>query len=120
MKGTYTFARGSFRHRERSDDQFAGAEEDKIPRHQASLRTLLDLPDNLELDLWLRYVDRLNRGDIPSCLELSLVGQNLFDSRPPEFPTETLFNIAATEMQRGVYANLDWRYSKEEAPVLER
>jgi iron complex outermembrane receptor protein len=87
------------------------------------LRAGIDLPAHLELDLWLRYVDRLRRDDIPSYLELdtrlgwkprpnlevALVGQNLLDSHHPEFPRETLFNVLPTEVQRGVYVKLTWR-----------
>lgn len=122
LSAAYTWLQLSIRHRDRGDDPFARIEEEKSPSHQGSLRARIDLPAHLELDLWLRYVDRLRRDDIPSYLELdtrlgwklrpnlevAFVGQNLLDSHHPEFPRETLFNVLPTEVQRGVYAKMTW------------
>jgi iron complex outermembrane receptor protein len=123
LSAAYTWLQISIRHRDRGNDPFARIEEEKSPSHQGSLRAGIELPAHLELDLWLRYVDRLRRDDIPSYLELdtrlgwkprpnlevALVGQNLLDSHHPEFPRETLFNVLPTEVQRGVYVKLTWR-----------
>jgi len=122
LSAAYTWQQLDIRHRHRDDDPFARIEEEKSPEHQASLRAGIDLSAQIELDLWLRYVDRLRRDDIPSYLELdtrlgwklqpnlelALVGQNLLDSQHPEFPRETLFNVLPTEVQRGVYVKLTW------------
>lgn len=69
------------------------------PRHQASLRSRMNLPRNVELDLGLRYVDELRRPVVPdylalelrlgwhlgSQLEVALLGNNLLDDRHAEF-----------------------------------
>jgi iron complex outermembrane receptor protein len=124
LSAAYTWLQISIRHRDHGGDPFARIEEEKSPSHQGSLRAGIDLPANFELDLWLRYVDRLRRDDIPSYLELdtrlgwrprpnlevALVGQNLLDSHHPEFPRETVFNVQPTEVQRGVYVKMTWRH----------
>ncbi|MDO3378781.1 TonB-dependent receptor plug domain-containing protein [Geoalkalibacter halelectricus] len=90
----------------------------KTPRHQASLRTWLDLPREWELNTWLRYVDALERGPVPSYVELdaklswapranltlALVGRNLLDGRHQEFPLETFLKNSVTEVRRQVFA----------------
>lgn len=93
------------------------------PQHQASLRSLMQLPGDIELDLWGRFVDRLPALNIPAyvsldtrlgwkptkTLEVSIVGQNLLESRRPEF-TSSFVAQNATEVQRGAYVKLTWRY----------
>jgi len=90
------------------------------PRNQASLRSQFDLSPTLELDFWFRYVDEVQAisniiddyftMDIhlawrpTKTVELSLVGQNLLDSRQQEFEQE-LF-IDPVEIERGVYAKV--------------
>ncbi|MEG7524661.1 MAG: TonB-dependent receptor [Chromatiales bacterium] len=91
------------------------------PKHQLSLRSMMDLSNNVSLDLWAYYVDELKRPastvDIPvgeytslnarlawrpqKNLELSLVGQNLLDNHHPEFTGEYL--LIQTEVERSVY-----------------
>lgn len=92
------------------------------PEHQLSIFSYLDITDQIQLDAWIRYVDNLPSLDVPSYteldlrlgwtpyknIELSLVGQNLLDSRHLEF-----FQFPATptsEVQRGVYGKLDLRF----------
>jgi iron complex outermembrane receptor protein len=93
------------------------------PHHQFSLRSSMDLPRNLELDLWLRYVDRLPTlriGDYLTLdarlgwkpredLEVTLGGQNLLDNRHAEFTPE-LYNTLPSQVQRGVYGKITWRF----------
>ena len=100
------------------------------PRHQVSLRSSLDLPHDVELDLWLRYVSRIEFQESTSQIfavgsyltfdtriawkpwqrvELSLVGQNLLakehrESYPQEITTQP------TEVGRGVYGKVDWHF----------
>jgi iron complex outermembrane receptor protein len=96
------------------------------PEHQASLRSSLDLPGRVQLDLALRWVDTLhnnngpNAGTVPSyfeadlrlgwnitaALELSVVGQNLLDEHHPEFGFP---DPARVEVERSVHAMLRWR-----------
>ncbi|MFH2045358.1 MAG: TonB-dependent receptor [Pseudomonadota bacterium] len=96
---------------------------DEAPRHQFSFQSNMDLPMNLELDLWLRYVDDLSDSDVDSYsmidarlgwkpfenLELSLVGQNIFDSQHQEFKEDYL-NFATYEVERTVYIKATWHF----------
>lgn len=96
--------------------------EDTSPEHQLSLRSYMDLPYNLELDLWLRYVDKLENLAIDDYLtldvrlgwqpypglELALVGQNLLQDSHIEFEPE--YQTLATEVPRGIYGQAVWRY----------
>ena len=97
--------------------------EGSSPRHQFSLVSSFNLPSNVELDLWARYVDRLPAFDISSYLtldarlawtpmenlELALVGQNLLEDHHEEFEPEFLGTVA-TEVQRSVYAKITWQF----------
>jgi len=97
------------------------------PEQRFSLRSSMDLPNAMELDAGLRWVDTrsLNSGPqlgtVPSYfemdvrlgwqpvkgLELSIVGQNLLHDHHPEygFPSP-----ARAEIQRGVYGKIVWRF----------
>src|SRR6266545_526140 len=69
------------------------------PENRALLRSLIDLPGNVELDGWLRWVDRLPAPEVPSYfdldlhlgwhprppLELALIGRNLLHGAHEEF-----------------------------------
>lgn len=96
------------------------------PRHQGSLRSGFDLGKQLELDFWLRAVDRVANIDTVSIpgyvtmdarlawkpvktLELSLVGRNLFQQRHPEYIPEFI-NTTASEVPRGVYGKLTLKF----------
>jgi len=88
------------------------------PCDQFSLRSSADLGRKIQLDAWLRYVDRLsdNENDIESyttldtriswkplgTLELSVTGQNLLGRQHKEF--------SPFEVERSVYFKLDWRF----------
>jgi iron complex outermembrane recepter protein len=90
------------------------------PKHQALLRSSLDLAGNVQCDLTLRFVGSIAAQDVPdyteldlrlgwrptTALDLSLIGQNLLDDRHAEF------GAAATrrEIERGVYARVVWTY----------
>ena len=97
------------------------------PQQQFSLRSSMDLPQHMELDTRLRWVDTLhnnngsNPGTVPSYfeldarlswrpvkrLELSIVGQNLLHDQHPEygFPGPTREEIA-----RSVYGKVSWEF----------
>lgn len=93
------------------------------PEHMASVWLSLDLPANLEMDLLARYVDELRGRGIPSYttadlrlgwrwrnrFELSLVGQDLLDSRHAEFPT-IAFIPDNRQIARRVYGRAAWRF----------
>jgi iron complex outermembrane recepter protein len=101
------------------------------PEHLVSLLSTVTLREDLDLDLWLRYVDdatmtyigspdlyyrvddyftfdmRLAWRPIPS-LELSLVGQNLLDSSHLE-AVQAVYT-PPTEVQRSVYGKITYRF----------
>ncbi|MBA4146726.1 MAG: TonB-dependent receptor [Verrucomicrobia bacterium] len=123
----YTFLKEDIRVKPGFVDVNLGRAETSDPRHQFSIRSLLDLPKNFELDLAARYVDRLHNisggqiGTVPGYaeldarlgwrprkdLEFSIVGQNLLHDRHPEFgfsrPTRP-------EIERSVYGKVTWRF----------
>ncbi len=87
------------------------------PHHQAGLRSLMALPGNVELDWFLRYVDKLPSQAIKQYynldlrvgwhpmrdIELAVVGQNLLDNHHPEFGGGS---AGTAEVERGVYAKV--------------
>jgi iron complex outermembrane receptor protein len=91
--------------------------ENLSPQHQAFARSQLDLPWNLHFDGDARYVDSVQRTGIRSyftfdvrvamaiipSLEISLVGQNLWDSHHREF-------AGGTQVQRSGYAQLRYQW----------
>jgi iron complex outermembrane receptor protein len=95
--------------------------EGQNPRHQVSFRSSVDLPGNVALDAWVRYVDALPSLQVSSYvtldarlawkpwpnLELSLVGQNLVDSDHREFIS---VDGVSAKIQRGVYGKLTWSF----------
>jgi iron complex outermembrane recepter protein len=90
------------------------------PEHQLSYRSGFDLTKGVHLDLWLRYVDTLPR-EIKNyvtmdarlawkpekSLELSLVGQNLFEKRHQEFGLDV---SRSTLVPRGFYGKVSWQF----------
>lgn len=100
-----------------------GSFDTAAPRHQLSFRSSMDLPMDLELDLWLRYVEDLSILDIDGyCtmdarlgwkpyhnFELSLSAQNIFDNQHPEFKEE-LLNLDRTEVERTFYFKATWHF----------
>lgn len=104
-----------------------GLNETADPQNQVSFRSSMDLPQNMELDTGLRWVDTLTvnngptAGTIPSYfeldarlawhpakdLEISVVGQNLLHDQHPEygFPSATQVQI-----ERSVYGKIAWHF----------
>lgn len=125
LRPTYTFL--SMNSESSSTPMF----KDDFPRHQCSLMSSMDLPCHLQLNLWLRFVDKLtgmnvltsqitNVGSYTTIdahlswkprpdLEFSIVGQNLLDRHHPEFVTE-LFSVANSEIERSVYGKIQWLF----------
>lgn len=97
------------------------------PRHQVGLRSLMDLPANLQLDVQARYLSRIRHlpaivdgsglagytemdvriGWRPNAqIEWSLVGQNLLHSRHIEFGTPE----RRGEIERSVHGKFSWNF----------
>jgi iron complex outermembrane receptor protein len=97
--------------------QFAGND----PAYQASLRSTMDLPHNVQFDAILRAIDDLPSPRVPGyveadvrigwrateALELSVTGANLLHSRHTEFINPS---VTAQEIPRSVTAGARWRF----------
>lgn len=93
------------------------------PHSQFNIRSLLNLPYNVELDAALFYVDSFTslgrdisdyvRFDVrlgwraTNNLDVSLVGTNLFDDKHIEYKDGSLEPI---EIERAIYAKLTWKF----------
>ncbi len=98
-------------------------QEEQSPENQAFLRSLMDLPMDLELDTAVRYVDSIPRFDINSYsevdlrlgwkpkngLELSIAGKNLLDNGHEEFGG-SIFVIPNSKIERSVYLKVTWSF----------
>ncbi len=93
------------------------------PHHQASIRSLLSLPHNLELDTMLYYADNLpNKTDVtnytrfdirlgwnPKHWQFSLGVRDLFDKQRREFGNSVSGNyILADEVRRAFYMQMKY------------
>jgi len=97
------------------------------PQHQFSIRSSMDLPEDITLDAGLRWVDQLQNnngntvGKVPSYfeldarlawrpikrLELSVVGQNLLHDHHPEYGFP---GPARVEINRSIYGKVSWEF----------
>ncbi len=124
FSAAYTYLQIHLHLDEDSGDTVSEAAEGESPHNQFSLRSSFDLKKDIELDLWLRYVDNLPSLNEDSYvtmdarlswepikdLELSIVGQNLLDNHHPEFTQEIFINSTPTEVERSVYGKIAWRF----------
>ena len=99
----YTFLDTEITRDAGSRDVSGGVTEANDPRHLVSLRVMVDLPRNVEVDAWLRRVGALQTPRVPGYtelnaraawhvsprLELAIVGQDLLHARHPEFGPPT-------------------------------
>lgn len=132
LRAHYNFWRLALHREEGSTDQFLEQQESDSPKHQVGVRSMMDLPHNLEFDTGLRYVDSLAQRrrfmavddlSIPSYVvadarigwrpnsnwEVSLVGQNLFEARHQEF-APSYIPTQETMVEASVYAKVTFRY----------
>lgn len=97
------------------------------PQQQISVRSSVELPQDVELNTALRWVDtrRINNVGLPAAvpdymeldlslnwhptqtLELALVGQNLLHDHHPEYGSP---GPARVEIERSIYGKVVWRY----------
>jgi len=98
--------------------------EGQSPHNQVFAHGFFDLPHDVDLDLVVRYVDRLESIDIDSYitldvraawepvdgLELAFVGRNLTEDSHPEFASSTLVGSVPTEVQRSFFGMLTYRH----------
>ncbi|GBC62355.1 TonB-dependent receptor [Desulfonema ishimotonii] len=81
----------------------------------------MNLIENTDLDIWLRYVDDLTDGEVPGYTTLdvrlgwrprdnvgfSLVGRNLLDDSHPEFLMDYI-EISNSEVELSIYGKITW------------
>ena len=119
LQAAYTFLQLNLKLNDESLDRYSEDAEEESPQHQFSLRSALDITPNLQLDLWLRYVDALPALDVPSYttldariawkplndVEISVVGQNLFQSSHAEWGADR-DNHSPSEVERALYGKI--------------
>jgi iron complex outermembrane receptor protein len=120
LRAAYSPLRLDFSSKPGSSDPNPGASESHDPGHRFSLRSLLDLPGNLEFDNTFRYVGRIENQNVPayseldsrvgwrsnSGLEFSILGENLLHRRHAEFGAFP----GRREIERGVRATIVWTF----------
>jgi iron complex outermembrane receptor protein len=104
-----------------------GLNETADPQNQVAFRSSMDLPNNIEFDTGLRWVDSLEinngptAGDVPAYFELearlawhptpnveiSVVGQNLLHNQHAEYGFP---NATQVQIDRSVYGKIAWRF----------
>ncbi len=128
LKAAYSLFELDLELEDGSTDAFSTELWGRAPRHQLSLRSLLDLTLDLELDFNLYYVDEMPDTEIPSYLrldlrlgwhptpdlELNLIGRNLLDDSHPEF-TEFSGNspgqgLVSTQVERSLLVQAKWHF----------
>lgn len=101
------------------------AEKNYDPQQLMSIRSQFDVSNDVEFDVWGRYVDQIHkdRVNIPSYfgldvrlgwhplknLELSLSGQNLLYNQHPEF-SDILYYTVASQIQRSYFCQISWQF----------
>ncbi len=122
LVGTWSFLDIEF-----DDFAIAPFAEGNDPRTQFSLRSSLDLPGNIELDLWGRFVDDLSAFaaenvedyfDMDARLswrpkkgvEVALVGQNLWESERFEFGQNPFTPTVISAVQRSFYVQISYGF----------
>lgn len=94
------------------------------PGQQVSLRSSWDLPHDLQVDLWGRYVDELPYFPVKAYfnldarlswhpwtrLEIAIVGKNLIEGNRMEFGSESFLPTQVTAVPRSAYLQLTYRY----------
>jgi iron complex outermembrane receptor protein len=123
LSAAYSWLEIQLRNRLNPADPTVRNDERASPRQQASLRSAVDLPGAVELDLTARYVGPLPSLGVKSYtgldlrlgwkprprLEVSLVGQNLLDGEHLEFAPEVI-PTHPTAVERSLYGRLTWRF----------
>jgi iron complex outermembrane receptor protein len=104
-----------------------GLNETADPQNQVFLRSSMDLPQNLELDLGGRFIDSLTINNGPTAatvpayfeldarlawhptknIELSVVGQNLLHDQHPEYGFP---GPGQVQIERSVYGKITWHF----------
>lgn len=122
LKGSYTFLTMNIEPTSDSTDTTVAGQSGVSPKNQFSIQSQLYLPHSIELTNSLYYVDSLPNISVPGYyrfdsrimwtvkpgLELSLIGQNLFDDRHQEF--SQALHGTANEIERNIYGKVTVRF----------
>jgi iron complex outermembrane receptor protein len=102
--------------------------ENSFPQNQFSLRTMMDFPHDISFDFALRYVDQIAlpapntpvgsyltadarlAWRVRKNLELSIVGQSLFQKQHAESSSTAILGNPQTQIPRSVYAKITWQF----------
>ncbi len=124
LQVSYSWLEVQVREKAGNTDPNIFTEEQKSPRHQASLAAYCTLSDQWEVDMQLRYVGALPSLDVKEYLtgdvriawqaaqgiELSLVGRNLLSAKHREFGKAGLVSSAAFRIPREAYLSMNWYF----------
>ncbi|NIU86160.1 MAG: TonB-dependent receptor [Nitrosopumilaceae archaeon] len=122
LKASYSFIHIDLEADSDSNDPTATIAEGRSPENQVKIQSLLDLPRNLEFDTNFFYTDDLDFFSISDFvrvdarlgwrptenIEISIVGQNLFDSEHQEFGQS--FFIIPSRVQRSIFGSVTIRH----------
>ena len=117
LSGAYSYLRVDVRPETPTPGLTGDGSEGSSPRHQFYLRSTLDLPVNIDVDAYFRYVSQLPALRVPSHtsldvkiawkpsqrIEIAAVGQNLLDPHHLEWG-------GGIELQRGGYGRVSLRW----------
>ncbi|RMG44840.1 MAG: TonB-dependent receptor [Candidatus Dadabacteria bacterium] len=123
LQGSYSYVRNDVTLDPGSTDTVAALQETRNPEHKATLRSLINLPHDFELDSMFRYVDSIPGYGIESYidldarlgwnysdeLEISLVGQNLLHDQHAEYIADFI-NVLPAEVERSFYVRVDYTF----------
>jgi iron complex outermembrane recepter protein len=123
LQGGYTFL--DFEAELDPDSRDPSPFEVKEVEHKGLMRSLLNFAIDYEFDMILRYVDTVSEASgvnsyleldvrfgyqVTKDLDLPLVVQNALREEHPEFLSD-LPSFTRTQVERGVYAKAEWRFS---------
>jgi iron complex outermembrane receptor protein len=133
IRANYTFWKLNLHKKPGSTDPLDEQQEQDSPEHQIGIRSLMDLPHNIEFDTGLRYVDSLDLRrryvsapgedqSIPGYVvgdarigwrpnynwEVSIAGQNLFNKHQEFAPS--YLQTQETMVETSVYAKVTFRF----------
>ncbi len=122
MKGAYSYLNMKLESKPRMVDAlgYVSKDEGSSPHNQLTLQSRFNLPKGFEFDQAYRYVSALpaqlvrgySTGDVHVAwrstrnLEISVVGENLFQPHHGEFGHDT---VPIVGIKRSIYANITWR-----------
>ena len=126
LQGAYSFLHMNIRPDADSTDNSSAQIDEQSPMRQWTLRSSLDIRDDVDLDLWLRYVANIPTLAIDPYLtidarlgwkinaqfDLALVGRNLLNSPHVEYKQFAGFaqEPKTAAVEREVYLMAEWRF----------